>query len=395
MAPVVSSCALPQPSHFSISVRDSRRGIAVRGRDGCIASMADSSEEKTLPASERKLKKAREEGQVAKSKEATMTGALLGVVLVLSFAADPFAERLQSLVRTALLPWGRMLSDVELQRRVMLMVVDLAVVIAPIWLAALVLALAAGFAQVGFVVAMKAVSLKFDRVNPGKGLTKLISRNSIVKFVITVVKAVVIGVAMWRLIVYLLPLGVGSAYFDPHAIARLSWAVIMRLLMLAVLLGLVLGPFEYVMERWLFMHEQRMGKSEGKRDYKEAEGDPVIKGARSRLQRQFAQEDPRKAVPQASAVIVNPTHYAVALVYSRELRQLPKVVAKGVDDQALAIKRLALECGVPVFTNPPLARALHQVPIDGSIPQALMEPVAAVMRWVEGLGSPAPARADA
>jgi type III secretion protein U len=357
--------------------------------------MAGSSEEKTLPASDRKLKKAREEGQVAKSKEATMAGALLGVVLVLAFAAEPFAERMQSLVRTAMLPWGRALSDVELQRRVTLMVIDLAMVVVPVLLAALVLALAAGFAQAGFVVAMKTVAPKFDRVDPSKGLTRLISLKSIVKLLITVFKAVVIGVAMWRLIVYLLPLGVGSAYFDPHAIARLSWSVILRLMMLAVLLGLVLGPFEFVMERWLFMRDQRMGKSEGKRDYKEAQGDPVIKGARTRLQREFAREDPRKAVPQANAVIVNPTHYAVALVYSRELRQLPRVVAKGVDNEALAIKRLALESGVPVFTNPPLARALHQVPINGSIPQALMQPVAAVMRWVEGLARQTPAKADA
>jgi type III secretion protein U len=362
--------------------------------------MADSSEEKTLPASDRKLEKAREEGQVARSKEATMAGALLGVVLVLYFAAEPFAQRLQSLVHTALQPWGHNLTETEMQRRLMLMLVDMAVVIVPVLAASFFLAVAIGFAQAsmgvaGFKLSMKAVALKFDRVNPGKGLTKLISLKSMVKLAITVVKAVVIGFAMWQLIVYLLPLGVGSAYFEPHAIAQLAWAVLMRLMMLALLLSIILGPIEYALERWLFLKEQRMGKSEAKRDYKESQGDPVIKGARARLARQFAQEDPRKAVPQASAVVVNPTHYAVALVYSRGSRQLPKVVAKGVDDQALAIKRLALESGVPVFTNPPLARALHQVPIDGSIPQALMEPVAAVMRWVEGLAQGAPAGAQA
>jgi type III secretion protein U len=361
--------------------------------------MADSSEEKTIPASDRKLEKAREEGQVAHSKEATMAGALLGVVLVLYGAAEPFAQRLQSLIRTALEPWGRNLTDAELQRRLMLMLVDLAVIVIPVLAAALLLAVAVGFAQAsmggaGFKLSMKAVALKFDRVNPGKGLTKLISLKSMVKLAITVVKAVVIGFAMWRLIVYLLPLGVGSAYFEPHAIAQLAWAVLMRLLMLALLLSIVLGPVEYALERWLFLKDQRMGKSEAKRDYKESQGDPVIKGARDSLRRQFAREDASKAVPQASAVVVNPTHYAVALAYSRGSRQLPKVVAKGVDDQALAIKRLALDSGVPVFTNPPLARALHQVPINGSIPQALMEPVAAVMRWVEGLAQPEPTRAE-
>jgi type III secretion protein U len=348
--------------------------------------MADSSEEKTHPASERKLEKAREEGQVAKSKEATMTGALVGAVLVLAAGSEAFAQRLQSMVRTALLPWGQSLSDLELHRRLMLMVLDFAAIVVPVAAASLVCALALGFAQVGFVIAMKSVAPDFQRVNPGEGLTRLISLRSIVQLGITVVKAFAIGVAMWQLIVYLLPLGVGSAYFDTHTISLLSWKMIMWLLSLAVLLGLVLGPLDYAMERWLFMRDQRMGVSEVKRESKESNGDPVIRGERYRLQRELARENPRKTVAQASAVVVNPTHFAVALVYSRHGRQLPTVVAKGVDAEALAIRRLAEQSGVPVFVNPPLARALHQVPMNASIPQALLEPVAAVMRWVEGLG---------
>jgi type III secretion protein U len=349
--------------------------------------MADSSEEKKHDASDRKLEKAREEGQVAKSQEATMTGALFGSALVLMVGAEAFAHRLESLIRTALLPWGRQLAEVELQRRMMLMAVDFAMVVVPVLAAALIGALVIGFAQAGFVIAMKAVSPNFERVNPGAGLIKLISKNSLIKLGMTVVKAIAIGVVMWKLIEHLLPLGVGSAYFDVHTIARLSWKTIAWLVGLALLLGIVMAPLEYAIERWLFLEDQKMGDSEAKRDRKEANGDPIIQGARRRLQREMAREDPRKAVPQATAVVMNPTHFAVALFYSRDQRQLPTIVAKGVDNEALAIRRLAEESGVPVFVNPPLARALHQLPLNASIPKALLEPVAAVMRWVEGVGA--------
>jgi type III secretion protein U len=349
--------------------------------------MADSSEEKKHPASDRKLERAREEGQVAKSQEATMTGALFGGVLVLMVGAEAFAQRLESMFRTALLPWGPRLADVELQRRTMLMVVDFAAIVVPVTAAALVGALVVGFAQAGFVIAMKAVSPNFERVNPGAGLTRLMSKNSIIKLCMTVVKAIAIGVVMWQVITHMLPLGVGSAYFDLHTIAQLAWKMVAWLMGLALLLGIVMSPLEYAIERWLFLEDQKMGDSEAKRDRKESNGDPVIRSARRRIQREMAREDPRKNVPQASAVIMNPTHYAVALFYARDRRELPTILAKGVDDEALAIRRLAEDSGVPVFVNPPLARALHQVPLHAAIPEALLEPVAAVMRWVEGLGS--------
>jgi type III secretion protein U len=148
----------------------------------------------------------------------------------------------------------------------------------------------------------------------------------------------------------------------------------------------VFGPVDYAIQRWQFMKDQRMSKDEVKKEYKSQEGDPEIKHKRKQIAREDARSNPRKAVAGANAVVVNPTHYAVAIRYRAEEFGLPVVVAKGVDGEALMIRRHAEEQGVPLFTNPPLARSLHQVPLGRPVPEELFEAVAAVLRWVDEVG---------
>jgi type III secretion protein U len=348
--------------------------------------MSSSSEEKTEPATEHKLRKSREEGQVAKSRDATAAGALLGAVTALMVGSESMLQRMQSVFRTALAFSGSDLTMQDLRRSLAAMAFDALWLVLPIVLAAAVLAAGFGFAQAGFQITMKAVAPKFERVDPAEGCKRIFSARSVVTFAMMLAKAVLIAAAMWALFVHLLPLGVGSAYLEPKSIGVVSWGVLGKLLGLALLIALVIGPFDYAIERWLFLRDQRMGKSEVKRDHKESDGDPLIKSQRLQIAREMARESPRDAVARANAVIVNPTHFAVALRYVREENGLPVVIAKGVDEQALDIRRAAEDSGVPVFTNPPLARALHQVPLHQAVPTELFEPVAAVLRWVGGLG---------
>ncbi len=353
--------------------------------------MSDSSEDKTEEPSERKLKKARDQGQVAKSREITMAASLTATVMVLMGNSESFLVHMKSIFRNALTFQQGALPMEDLYRRMYLILGDVAWVVLPLLLVAALAATVAGFAQVGFVLAFEAVGLKIEKINPADGLQKLFSKRSLITLFITMVKASVIGWVMWDLFMELLPLGAGSAYLPPKLVGTLGWTVIGSMLWKAVLLAIVLGPMDYAVERWLFMSDQKMGKSEVKQDYKEAEGDPVVKGMRKQLAREMAREDPKKAVPAASVVVMNPTHYAVALYYSPEEGGLPTVIAKGMDEEALYIRRLAEEHGVPVVTNPPLARALHKMPMHAPVPEALFEPVAAVLRWVDDLGAPRPA----
>jgi type III secretion protein U len=210
---------------------------------------------------------------------------------------------------------------------------------------------------------------------------------SVLTLIQTVFKAVVIGVAIWQVVVGLLPLIAGSAYQSVEGIGEIGWSAVMKIMNLGLLLFIVIGPIDFGLQKWLFLKDQRMSKDEVKREYKDAEGKPMMKGQRKQLTYEIANGDPAQAVGSANAVVVNPTHYAVAIRYVPGETALPLIVAKGIDEQALNIRRHAETLGVPIFANPPLARALHKVPIDNTIPEELFEPVAAILRWVDAIGS--------
>lgn len=343
--------------------------------------------EKTEEATEHKLKQAREEGQVAKSQDVVVAASTLAVVATLLAMAPGIGERLRAIVGLGL-DFGPGDLPIEvLYKRMGTMVIEALIVIAPLVIAAATGALIGLAAHVGLKISPKAVQPKFDSLNPAQGIKKVFSIKSLLTFLQMVLKAAVIGVVMWQGIVRLMPLISGAVFQSPNSIASIGWSAISTLLLFAVALFLVMAPVDFALQRHLFMKGQKMSKDEVKREYKGQEGDPQIKGQRKQLAREFAQEEPRSAVARADAVIVNPTHYAVAIRYRPEEGGLPVVLAKGLDDAALALRGLATALGVPIFAHPPLARALHEVPVNHAVPQELFEAVAVVLRWVDEIGA--------
>lgn len=343
--------------------------------------------EKTEEPTEHKLKQAREEGQVAKSQDVVVAASTLAVVATLLAMAPGIGERLRAIVGLGL-DFGPGDLPIEvLYKRMGAMVIEALIVIAPLVIAAATGALIGLAAHVGLKISPKAVQPKFDSLNPAHGIKKVFSIKSLLTFLQMVLKAAVIGVVMWQGIVRLMPLISGAVFQSPNSIASIGWSAISTLLLFAVALFLVMAPVDFALQRHLFMKGQKMSKDEVKREYKGQEGDPQIKGQRKQLAREFAQEEPRSAVARADAVIVNPTHYAVAIRYRPEEGGLPVVLAKGLDDAALALRGLATALGVPIFAHPPLARALHEVPVNHAVPQELFEAVAVVLRWVDEIGA--------
>jgi len=345
------------------------------------------SDDKTEEPTESKLRKAREEGQVAKSEDLTKAASLLGTLIALLAVSDMAAARLRRIVMLGLDFGDGNLPLIDLYRRIGSMSLEALLVFGPMVLAAALFAVLGAAGQIGIVVAMEAVAPKPESIDPAAGLKKLFSVKSLLTFVQMVFKAVTLGVVLWQLILALLPMISGAVYQSTSAIATIGWQAITRMLLIACGLFLVLGPVDYAIQRWQFMKGQRMSKDEVKREHKGEEGDPEIKGKRKQIARENANSPPpsRKAVAGANAVIVNPTHYAIAVRYRPE-EGLPRVVAKGMDRVALRIRSMAEDEGVPVFSNPPLARALHKVPQGGAVPEELFAAVAAVLRWVEDIG---------
>jgi type III secretion protein U len=250
-------------------------------------------------------------------------------------------------------------------------------------------ALAIG-AQVGVQVAFDPVMPKFDRLSPATGFKKIFSKRSMIDLLKMTIKALVVGVALWKTMVSMFPL-ITTAMYEPLALlSSILWSALLKVLFVTAVLFLAIGAVDWKIQHWLMLRSQRMSKDEVKREMKEREGEPKLKRERRKRAKEMVNGggDRQAAVARSNVVVVNPTHYAVALRYAPDESPLPVVLAKGVDADALEIRRLAAQFDVPIVANPPVARALHKVDEHASIPPELFQVVAAILRWVQSMRPP-------
>jgi len=342
------------------------------------------SDEKTEEPTDHKLEQAREKGEVAKSQDVAVAASMLGVVLTLRAMADSIYERLRVVIGMALNFGDGDLPMMDIYGRMQDMALQTIMAVMPLVIVAAIGAAVGLVSHIGFVVAMEAVAPKPEKLDPMSGMKKLFSVKSLMTFGMMLLKAIVIGTTVYQVILTLLPLISGATYQSVNGIGIIAWQGLMKILMIAMGCFIVMAPLDWALQKHNFIKDQKMSKDEIKREHKGQEGDPQLKGQRKQLMHENANgPPPKKAVAGANAVVVNPTHYAVAIRYVAGETGLPIVVAKGVDAEAQRIRAAAEELGVPVFSNPPLARSLHKVPVGGVIPSELFEAVAAVLRWVD------------
>jgi type III secretion protein U len=346
------------------------------------------SEEKTEDPTEKRLRDAREDGEVAKSTDLTDAVTMAAALATLMLAAGAFAGAIRAIVATALdfVPGDHSLPD--LFAKTFSFGTRALIVIVPCVGAAAAASIAALIPQIGFQISMKPVVPDLANASPVSGIKQIFSSRTLIELAKMLVKAVVIACTMWVTIRWMLPLVVGSLYQPLPQLSKMFWDMLIKLCAVAAVAFGVIGAIDIKIQQVLFMRKQRMSKDEVKREYKEQEGDPLIKGERKKLARQWATEDPpRLRVGFANALIVNPTHYAVAIRYAPNEHPLPLVTAKGMDESAAQLRHFAQEASVPIIGNPPVARALYKVGIDEPIPEELFETVAAILRWVESIGA--------
>lgn len=341
------------------------------------------SDEKTEEPTQKKLDDAKKKGQSPKSQDVNAAAGVLGLLICLMVTGPMMLDQMSRSVLLAIERGTQVHSDAELLAIMTDVLQTSLMTVLPVLAASVMLGLVSAFAQVGAIVSFEAVQLKFEKLNPAEGLKKIFSVRSLIDFAKMVVKGVALGVVVWVMVKDMVPLLVGAAYLPPPGIGAIGWTTILKLLGAASIVFIVIGPVDFGIQKWLFIRDQKMSKDEVKREHKESEGDPQLKGKRKQLAQEMVNSAPEKRVPGASAVITNPTHYAVAVRYEPGETPLPIVVAKGMDAEALRIRGLAEQHGVPIVGNPPLARALHTLEIDEPIPEHLFEAVAAVMRWVQ------------
>jgi type III secretion protein U len=343
--------------------------------------------EKTEEPTETKLNEARKKGEVAKSQDTTMAFSMLGVFIVLVLYSGKIMEHLRLIISMGLKFETGDVPLIDLYRTIGQMTIEALFIVVPLTLTAAIFAAIGIFSHVGLVISMEPIVPKPEKINPAAGLKKIFSVKSLINFFQMLFKALVLGAILWNVITQLIPLIAASAYQAVDGIGLIAWAAIKKVFFYAVILFMALGPLDYGIQLWQFIKGQKMSKDDIKREHKNQEGDPDIKGQRKQLAEEIVNSDPKQSVASANAIIVNPTHYAVAVKYTRGEIALPIIVAKGIDDEAMMIREYAEEFGIPIFSNPPLARALYKVPLNDYIPEEVFEAVAIILRWVEDVGA--------
>ena len=344
----------------------------------------ESSQDKDLPASERKLQKARTDGQAARSRDLSHLAILgTGAVCMLALAPDLF-EHLELAMAQALRfdaiavhTTDSMLSRLQSMLSIGLIASALFAFITAS--AALISAVGAG----GWDFSAKPITPQFNRLNPISGAANLLSKQQLTNVAKMVLMTAVLSAVAWKYMSSSIE-QVAHLALQPSALAigqAAQWLTsgIALLLLVVFLVALVDVP----LQSYFFKARLKMSHQEVKQEHKEAEGNPHTKGRQRQRQREIADGASVSAVPKADFVVMNPTHYAVALRYDESTMNAPQVISKGTDLIAMTIRDLAKQHAVPVLESPMLARALYaHAELDQPIPAALYTAVAQVLAYV-------------
>lgn len=351
---------------------------------------SDSSQSKTEPPTPKRLKDLRKRGQVAKSLDVSATVAMIAGVAFLIIGGGVLLERLRYLLdRSAALDFRTLDSPQVLMQWTRDVLLQAAWSVVPMIVVLVVVGALAGYLQVGPVFAGEQVKPELSRINPVEGCKRLFSLRNLMEVVKLCVKAAALFAIIWISVRAALPELLRSHWLPDHGVLPLALQLLRILCWSAIICFIAIAAFDLWFQNWDFRRNNRMSIEEVRREHKEMEGDPHIRNRRRQLHREVGEASMLGNVRKASVVVVNPTHIAVALYYQAGETDLPVVVAKGEGELARAIRRIAEEEGIPVLHNVDLARQLRaDAPVDQYIPEELIEPVAAVLRWARNLQRP-------
>lgn len=346
--------------------------------------MADDAEDKTEEPTDRKLSQARDQGNIPTSQEVKIWAGLVGALAIVAMFAPYMAQDVQRLM----LPFiehphafpmeqsdvGQLLAEITVSM--------IKIMILPMMML-MVLAVASAMSQSGLMFLPDKLTMDFTKLSPMKGIQRIFSGRNLVEFVKSVFKVGAIGFVIFLVLKSHMSEYAGLAALELMAVMEYLRHQVLAMIMIVVLLVFALAAADWFYQRWSFNQQMKMTKQEIKDEHKQTEGDPMIKGRLRALRMQRARQRMMAAVPKASVVVTNPTHYAVALQYDQDSMGAPILVAKGVDLIAKRIRDLATENEVPIVENPPLARALYAtVDLDEEIPPEHYKTVAEIIGYV-------------
>lgn len=344
--------------------------------------MADD-QEKTEEPTDKKIEDARKEGNVPKSQDASGVVTLFVAILALLMLFPFMQEHMVLLVKYYFSLVGMELDKEAMLGIAIVTVREFLLIIMPLAVAVAIAGVIAALSQFGFLFTTKAIEPKFSKINPIKGMANLFSLKKLIEGVKMTFKSfTVLGVGFIFFFYFILELPTVALFGLGD---QMQWLQEKMLIIAFVILFIifVFAIIDVIIVRKQYFDGLKMSKQEIKDEMKNMEGDPLIKSKIRQIQMQAARKRMMAEVPNADVIITNPTHYAVAIKYESTKSRAPIVVAKGMDNIAQQIKKIARENSVHIVQNPPLARSLYNdVEIDKAIPETLFGAVAEVLAYV-------------
>ena len=340
--------------------------------------------DRTHAATPHRLQKAREDGNVPVSREAAVFVGLVGGAMVLSHAAPAAVENLVQRLSVFLGRLDGMTGNqpAELMPAIQLACLAGIAVAAPFLAASLLGGVMPVLLQTGFLFNARALQPNAGRVNPAAGLRRLFGVESLIEAVKSVLKIGAIAAAIWMVLSGDLRMLATLPLLGTAGLASRLAHEATRVLLAVIAVQAAIAGFDMFWVRMRHASRLRMSRQELRHEARDSEGDPGVKARLRQLRAQRARKRMMAAVPTATVVVTNPTHYAIALTYDRDRNAAPRVVAKGMDSVAARIREAARAHGVPIVANRLLARALYSVELDGDIPAEHFQAVAEIIAYV-------------
>ncbi len=342
-------------------------------------------QEKTEVPTEKKRRESREEGQVAFSKELSSAALLAGIVLTLVATSPIILDAMRQLMSQIFRDLAQseelsIDSIFTLSGEIFYIILP---AFAPFVAVIIFVGIFASVLQVGVQITYKAISPKFNKISPLTGLKRLFSSQSLADFLKSMAKLIIVGFVGYLTYIDKITELNGLSVSTPESILIYNFTVVAEVAGKIVLALVAIAIFDYFYQRWHHEQQLMMTKQEVKDETKQTEGDPQLKARIRQIQREMSNARMMQEVPKADAVIVNPTHFSVAILYDRDVMSAPEVIAKGADHLALRMRTVARENNVPILERPELARDLYaNVEIGDDIPERFYKAIAEILAFV-------------
>jgi flagellar biosynthetic protein FlhB len=344
----------------------------------------ESTDEKTEKPTPKKREETRKKGEVAKSRELSSVAVLFSGLFIMgifgSFMISKIYEMMERIFSNPTI------NDLTIQgviEFVQNLIITFIIIIGPLLAAVFIGAVLSNIMQVGFILSGELIKPKLSKLNPFKGLKRLVSMQSVMELAKSIVKLIIIGTTAYLTITHEMDNVSMLGELEIGSVFKYIFATFYTIFLRCSIAMVVLAAIDYGFQRWEFEKRIKMSKQEIKDEFKKTEGDPLVKSRIKTVQMEMARKRMMQAVPEADVVITNPTHFAVALKYDSFSMNAPKLVAKGAGEIAGRIKSLAAEHNVPIVENKPLAQSIYKlVEIGSEIPTDLYQAVAEVLAYI-------------